>query len=233
MNTGFQLFQLQQIDSAIAEAQKRVLEIEDSISDQNELDLVRQKLALLEDELKIKQDQYDQLNHEIQSKKNKKSQSESMLYAGKIQNPKELQDLQLEINFLSQAINGMEDDLFEKLIDLEKAQGLIDLDKEKLAELQTNWKTRNAQLAGEKTELERLITNYLSKREPIITQLPDEDLAIYEQLRKNKNGVAVGKLQDESCSSCGSSLTASHCQQARSANTLFFCPSCGRIVYGS
>jgi len=233
MNTSFQLFQLQQMDSAIHASQNRILEIEHSLQDQHELAQIASKVAQLENNLKAKQNANDMLNYEIQSKKDKKKQSESMLYAGKIQNPKELQDLQLEINSLTQAINKMEDELLERMIELEESNNFLNEQQQEFARAQIDWELKNSHLLEEKKELERNIKNYLSMRESIIAQLSENNLALYEQLRSSKHGVAVGKLQDNSCSSCGAFLTASQCQQARSPNTLFFCPSCGRIVYGS
>jgi len=233
MNTGFQLFQLQQIDSAIANSHARISEIEYLIQDQGETEKLLKRIAEMESDLRQKKTDYDLLSHEIQSKKNKKSQSESTLYAGKIQNPKELQDLQLEISSLSQAITKMEDELLEKMIDLDESQEEVQKIHNLLAETKMEQNARNSKLLGEKKELERAVINFSLKKEPIVQKIPENDLALYHRLLKSKNGVAVGKLLDNSCSSCGASLTASQCQQARSPGNLFFCPNCGRIVYGS
>ena len=233
MNTGFQLFQLQQIDSSIAGARRRIAEIKNLIADQSEHDRFQNLLSSLEQDPATKESEYNHLSFEIQSKKNKKSQSESMLYAGKIQNPKELQDLQMEITSLNQAIQHLEDDLLEKLISLEEAQETLEKAREQFAKTTSEWEIQKSRLQGEMAELERAIINYQSKRQPVISQLTENDLGIYKSLLKAKNGVAVGKLQDDACSCCGTSLTASQRQQARSASALFFCPSCGRIIYGS
>ena len=233
MNTGFQLYQLQQIDSATAFSRARIIEIDRLIQNQGELNKISQRITQLESDLRQKQTDYDLLNHEIQSKKNKKSQSESALYAGKIQNPKELQDLQLEISSLSQAIMKMEDELLEKMIELDEAQEAVKENQDLFVKTQKERDARNTRLLGEMKELERAVENYLLKKEPIISQIPENDLALYQRLLKSKNGVAVAKLQENSCSSCGASLTAGQCQQARSPGALFFCPNCGRIVYGS
>ena len=233
MNTGFQLFQLQQIDSAIADSQARISEIDCLIQNQGEAEKISKRIEELESFLRQKKTDFDLLNQETQSKKNKKSQSESALYAGKIQNPKELQDLQLEIRSLSHAITKMEDELLEKMIELDEAQEAVKESEDLLAKTKKEQDARNIRLLGEKKELERAVENFLLKKEPILPKIPEHNLALYQQLLKSKNGVAVGKLLDDSCSSCGASLTASQCQQARSPGNLFFCPNCGRIVYGS
>ncbi|MFN2235225.1 MAG: C4-type zinc ribbon domain-containing protein [Anaerolineales bacterium] len=44
-------------------------------------------------------------------------------------------------------------------------------------------------------------------------------------------GVAVAKVEDRACKACGSTLTASLNQAARSPSQIVFCDSCGRILY--
>ena len=233
MNTGFQLYQLQEIDSSIDTAKKRMIEIDQLVVKKEEINQYQKKLSQSEAEFKQKKIIIDQLSNEIELKRIKKNQSESSLYAGSIINPKELQDLQLEISSLGQSINKMEDELLEKMIDLEEVQGHYKELQGSLQLLQSEFDTRKSMLLGEKAELEDAIKKLSLKRVPIISQINKDELNIYDLLRSKKNGIAVAKLQDDSCSSCGSFLTASQCQQARSAIQLFFCPSCGRIVYGS
>lgn len=233
MNTGFQLYQLQEIDSSIDSSQKRIMEIDRTLEKDDEVIELQNKLIFAESKLKQKKILCDQISLEIESKKIKKNQSESSLYAGTINNPKELQDLQMEIASLGQAISKIEDDLLEKLFDLEEAEAIVNELKEKMTQLQSSFASKKSLLLGERSELENTIKNLNSKKTPIISQIEAAVLTLYNRLRQSKNGVAVAKLQDNSCSSCGYSLTASQCQQARSASQLFFCPSCGRIVYGS
>lgn len=233
MNTGFQLHQLQEIDTSIEIARKRIADIDTLISNNDEILLIQREIKYFEEIHKKKYSETNQLANEIEMKKIKMGQSESSLYAGKIQNPKELQDLQLEISSLGQSIRKMEDDLLEKMIDLDEIHSEIIRYKEKLSELEKSNITRNSLLDGEKTELKISISNLLEKRKPIASQIEESLLTIYDNLRRSKNGTAISRLLDESCSSCGYSLTANQCQIARSAIQLFYCPSCGRIIYGS
>jgi len=233
MNTGFQLYQLQQIDSEIDAAEKRINEIDSLIKSDREVQTAKAAYDKSQEIYKKMKTSFDLLDDEIQAKKVKKSQSESNLYGGKVKNPKELQDLQQEISSLGSIIARLEDDLLERLITLEDAEKQATGDKQKLDVALTDFESRKSLLKGEKAKLERTVSNLETKKESLINQIDQSSLDIYQSLRKSKGGTAVSQLQDESCSECGTHLTPSQCQQARSASVLFYCPGCRRIVYGS
>ena len=233
MNTGFQLYQLQQIDSEIDAAQKRITEINALIKSDNQVQAAKAAYEKSQEIFKKFKSSFNILDNEIQAKKIKKSQSEENLYGGKVKNPKELQDLQQEISSLDSIIARLEDDLLERLLELEEAEKKADCDKKRFNEAMTYFESRKSLLLGEKDKLEKNILNLGTKKDTLINQIDQSSLDIYQSLRKSKGGTAVSYLQDESCSECGTHLTPSQCQQARSASVLLYCPGCRRIVYGS
>lgn len=232
MNTGFQLFQLQEIDSAIGKANQRIKEIEINLTDESLVKWAKELVEKCETNFLHQKTLFNTIDDDIQAKKIKKAQSESSLYGGSISNSKELQDLQKEIASLTAYISRSEDELMNKYIDLEKAEKELSDAKENLHKKLSESESMKALLNGEKNHLTRQIQGLLGKRESVIIPIESSILGIYDSLRKSKNGIAVARLQDDSCSSCGASLTANQCQQARSQVKLFHCPSCGRILYG-
>ncbi|MDP2965658.1 MAG: hypothetical protein Q8N39_06425 [Pelolinea sp.] len=233
MNTGFQLFQLQEIDTAIDNANRRIKEIEISIIDEIRVKQAKDNVEASEANFLHHNTLFNSINDEIQSKKIKKTQSESSLYSGSIVNPKELQDLQKEIASLASYISRFEEELLSKLYDLEKTEKELLKAKENLHHKLSEFESQKALLLGEKNQLIHFVGNQNGKRESITMQFESTIMDTYNSLRKTKNGIAVARLQDDSCLSCGASLTASQCQQVRSQAKLLYCPSCGRILYGS
>ncbi len=233
MNTGFQLFQLQEIDSAIDKAQKRIDEITHLIENDKTTATARKNVENCEKLFIKEKNEFEILNSDIQSRKNKKAQSESSLYSGTISNPKELQDLQKEIGYLTAMIAEMEDQLFQKMIILEKAESNFNEAKSQLKIALSEFETRKSLLIGEMNQLESSVKSQQNQRLSITTQIDQQAIGTYQSLRKSKNGIAIARLDDDTCSACGTSLNASQRQQSRSPGTLFFCPSCGRIIYGS
>ena len=233
MNTVFQLYQLQSIDSEIDSSLKRIGVIENAINRSIEVENANSRMLDCEAELKKIKSDFNAIDFDIQQKKNKKAQSEASLYSGKISNPKELQDLQMEIASLKKILDELDDKLMEKLIIMEDFEAKFGQCEEELRIARTHFETQKSMLVAEKNNLENAIKNLNVKRISVVSQVQAETLSRYDSLRKAKNGFAVAKLQDDSCSACGCSLTASQCQQVRSSSQLFYCPSCGRIVYGS
>lgn len=233
MNTGFQLFQLQNIDSEADQSHKRITEIDKLISNNDKVIQAQTRLENSETEYKKIKTVFDEIDHEIQQKKIKKSQSESNLYGGKVTNPKELQDLQLEITSLTKILSELDDKLLQQLMVLDEAENKINKYQADLKEANSQFETEKSMLTAEKNKLEAGLKNLEVKRSSLLPQVDPKTLDVYNMLRDRKNGFAVAKLEDKCCSACGASLTAGQCQQARSSSQLFYCPNCGRIVYGS
>lgn len=233
MNIGFQLFQLQGIDTEIDRSSKRLLQIAALLETDATVESARNNLADLREKSEQIRSDFDLINQDIQQKKVKKSQSEASLYNGKVQNPKELQSLEMEIASLEKILKDLDQKLVEKLMLLDEAEAQESAGEADLKQAIAAFETSKSLLTAEKGNLETAIRNLNVKRTTYVAQIDQNALNTYETLRKAKNGLAVAQLQDDSCSACGSSLTAGQCQQARSTSRLFHCPSCGRIVYGS
>lgn len=227
------MFQLQEIDTAIDKANRRIHEIETSLIDDFHVKQAKDLVETSEANYLHHKTLFNSIDDDIQSKKIKKTQSETSLYSGSIVNPKELQDLQKEIASLSAYISKSEDELMNKFVDLEKAEKELAEAKVNLHKILSEFESLKALLIGEKNQLTHFIDSQNGKRESVTFQFEPSILDTYNLLRKSKNGIAVARLLDDSCSSCGASLSASQCQQTRSQAKLFYCPSCGRILYGS
>lgn len=233
MNLGFQLFQLQKIDTELDHAQKRVEEIQSAIQADKNVEIAKKRVESMEADLRKIKSEFEATDYETGQKKVKKSQSEANLYSGRIQNPKELQDLQAEIASLNKMLVDLEAKSLEQLEKLDKTEEKTAALREELKKALTEFETNKSRLIAEMSNFENDIKNLSAKRTSQEAQLTSDQKSAYEHLRKIKHGLAIAQLQDNSCSACGSSLTASQCQQARSGSQLFYCPTCGRIVYGS
>ena len=72
-----------------------------------------------------------------------------------------------------------------------------------------------------------------SERKAIMGNIESKTVGIYDQLRQQRRGIAVTTLSDNSCAACGTTLTLSQLQNARSTSQLFYCPTCSRILYAT
>ncbi|MFN7037069.1 MAG: zinc ribbon domain-containing protein [Bellilinea sp.] len=231
MSQSFHLFQLQKVDTRLDQIQQRInsilLEIENDARLQNAREQHHQageKLIQIQRELR-------KIEHEVENRRLKLEQSEANLYSGRIKVPKELQDLQNEVAFLKRSIAGLEDQQLEIMIQLEEAKNEYDQMQKFLLQVEAEVSQSQAGLMGEKTRLENDQQRLMIEKQAIISQISPHILAEYEKLRQKKQGIAVASVEDSSCSACGAGLTPAQCQSARSPSTIFYCPSCGRIIY--
>ncbi len=70
-----------------------------------------------------------------------------------------------------------------------------------------------------------------NEREAALSGVPDEDLRFYQKTRESKNGLAVAKVNDNTCSACGNQLSQALAQAARSPDEINRCSICKRILY--
>ena len=90
MNISFQLYQVQIIDSEIDRLSTRLVEIQLAINNNNRIALAEKGVNTAKSKLFFHTNEFNQINEQLDKFKVKKNQSQSSLYGGKIQNPKEL-----------------------------------------------------------------------------------------------------------------------------------------------
>lgn len=231
MSQPFKLFRLQQIDTQIDRLQARLNEIETILKDHSALEQAALEHANTQAELNKKLKTLKRAEEEVRSQRLKIEQTESTLYGGKVRNPKELQDLQNEIAALKRYLNVLEDRQLEAMIEAEASEdeekaaaGQLESVRKAVEEKRSNLEAERAGLASE-------VEHAGIERQATISSIPAEDLSLYEQLRRQRKGLAVAIVSDRYCSACGSTLSATVLHAARSSTQLTRCDVCGRILY--
>ena len=231
MSQAFNLFRLQKIDSQLDQINGRLAEIDHILATDENLHLAEEQFQNAKKHLFILQQTLKQKEDEVQAQRIKIETNESSLYGGKVHNPKELQDLQIDIASLKKRLLILEDEQLDIMLAIEVAEnefGQVQID---LNQAQADHVNRTASLAGEQSQLIKSKENLLAERNPLINSVVPENLAIYQALREQKKGVAVVSVDDESCSACGTTIRPAEIQSARSPQKIAFCSSCNRILY--
>ncbi len=231
MSYAFKLYRLQQIDTSIDQARIRVSEIDKILSDDNLVRIHQEQVNKILGTLHQLQSVFHQIEHEVESLLSKIKQSETSLYGGKIQNPKELQDLHNEVIALKKYLNSLEDRQLEVMMNLEEMEKDYNNALGELEKTKSQYEEKQKTLREQKQKLIAMIERQEQERLTISAGIPPEHLEIYQQIRTQKNGVAVVRISDNSCSACGSTLSSSALQAVRFSNQITRCHSCGRILY--
>jgi predicted nucleic acid-binding Zn-ribbon protein len=231
MSQSFNLYQLQRIDSKRDQLIQRVDFIQHVIEDRTEINHLEKNLVDLEVNRDSLLEKIALVDQDIQGKKIKINQSESSLYGGKVQNPKELQALQAEIASLNKYVSENETKLTSMMQEFEMIEKQDDQARAALEEGISTREKQNVLYLNEKDSILKELEKLDSERQLAITQIYPQHILKYEEIRKKKKNIAVTNVEDDTCSACGVSLTPSEWQAARSPDQIVFCPSCSRIIY--
>lgn len=225
------LYQLQQIDTDILQAKRRLVEV---IEGQKEPETVRTARAAAQaaaTALEKWQKQQRERNLALQEIKNKQKQTEDQLYSGSIKNPKSLGDLQLSLDALGRQRANLEDELLEAMIMVDDNAAAHETAAAVWQQIEAAWQKDQTRLQQEQTELVARLKKLQQNRQQQSAIIDADLLAEYDHLmRKQRNGIAVAALKQNMCQGCRVVVSANKVREAAEGQ-LVYCGSCGRILY--
>jgi len=231
MSQSFKLFRLQQIDSELDKGEARLKEIAVLLEDKHKERLSQERLEIAKQDRDEAAKQLRRAEQEVQAQRVKIDRSETALYGGKVVNPKELQDLQLESEALKRYLSTLEDLQLEAMLTLDDAEmNYLEASETNTAVI-AEVAQQKENLNDEKTNLRQDIERQESERKAAASNLIAQDIRIYESLRQQKNGIAVARVTEQTCTACGSTLSAATFSSAQVPSKITRCDTCGRILY--
>src|SRR3954447_17395833 len=120
-----ELYRLQEIDLSVHQHHKRLEEIAAQLADNKALTEAQQKVTSDQQVLAPRQTKVRKLEQEIQTNTAKLRQTDENLYSGRVRNPKELQDMQQEIQSLKKRNQELEDVLLETMMSVDTADAAL------------------------------------------------------------------------------------------------------------
>ena len=173
-----------------------------------------QMASELTDELKPLSLDLDKAEGELEITEIKLSETETRLYSGGM-NARETENKRLEVQQLKTRTENMEETVLELLDSKEElearlaeAQGSVDSTKTVEQDLESAigqaWK-----------EIDLSVGRFEARKSEIVGAIPEDLLARYEKLRRNKEGVAVGRLEHGQCGGCHRALSTPEQIEAR------------------
>jgi predicted nucleic acid-binding Zn-ribbon protein len=233
MSAALGLFRLQQVDSQIDQIQARLKAIQQILENDVALRAANENLTTSDGKYKDAERALKLSEAEVEKQRIKIQLTEASLYGGKVHNPKELQDLQKDVVSLKRHLETLEERQLEAMITAEDTEKDLQTAKTDLERVQSHLKEQHQDLAKESEMLRKDLERLHSERRAVVTDIATQALNVYDQLRQQKRGIAITTIADNSCEACGTTLTASQQQTARSASQLFHCPTCGRILFAN
>lgn len=237
---------------ASPEAQVRLLDLADldaelsrldhrrrGLPEHAELSRLEQRDRELRDEIASLQAREGDLKREqskseadVEQVRSRITRDRARLDAGQVSSPKELENLQSEIESLLRRQSDLEDVELGVMERLEEAQtGLSAAQAERTAigtEAQVVTARRDEALA----ELDEQVGKASDRRAAVVSEEPAELLDLYERLRAQHGGVGAAALRRGQCQGCHLSLNTVDLNAIRAADAdeVLRCEECRRIL---
>lgn len=230
MNIAQQLYQLQELDLDRDKRQQRLKKVQAQLGESEALRAACAQVTQLETELGQERARQRNMELEIQSLEAKLTSDEERLYSGRVINPKELTDLQKESIALRKQHGVLDDKLLAVMLAVEEHESALRQARQASAELQANWDEQQRGLQQEQVELKTELAQLDQARARHVAEISSGNLAQYESLRRDKDGVALALIEEGFCGSCGVEVSERKLNQIILDESLIFCGNCGRIL---
>lgn len=220
--------------------QQKDLEI-DGISSElkltpKELTETQEQFLDLVDRLESNQDRFSELRKESKAieleiadlESRRKSSSDSSLSALTIKEASQFQNQTLQF---ATRIQELEEDVFPILEKMETLQEKIDSLQEEHDQLKPVLEDLQKTEELRIEEINNRVEVLLKTRKVLAEEITPSLLKQYEQVRRARRGVGMASINGKSCGGCNVQLPIFIIQQARKAQGVTRCPSCGRILW--
>lgn len=194
--------------------------------------VVRAEEDLIDTRTRIKdvEREVSRAEQDVQTVRNRIARDQQTLDAGTV-SPKQLQDLQHELESLARRQGELEDvelELMERVeeigVSLQAAEEAMAAARTEADEAAAAWDRRADEIAAEVVDLE-------TRRAEIAAELPEDLVALYEKIRA-RSGQGAGLLRHGRCGSCQLQLSSTDLDRIRSAapDDVVRCEECGAIM---
>jgi predicted nucleic acid-binding Zn-ribbon protein len=231
MTRSIDLYELQETDTALDAADRRLGEIAQELETDSGLDALDEAIAAAEVEHSAAESEHREAGAEVIDQKEKISSLEEKLYSGDVRNPKELKALQDDVEAHQRQLSVLEERalIADERVEQGKTalQTVRDDRKRRIEERELLFAALEAEKVSVNAELEQLHQIRSGQKD----RVDGPDLQLYERLRRARAGRAVSKVERGTCQGCRISLPTTVFQRARSGLKIVQCTSCERILY--
>lgn len=230
MSDVLALYRVQLLELEIINHTKRIKTIDQLIEDDESLREIEAafEAAQVKHEEAVRRAKDMEL--EIAALVEKRQASESMLYSGEVRNPKELQDLQMELESLSRRRDVLDDELRRIVDELDIARQELDECQSGLEEARAARAEATRELLQEKSALTATVNEQLGKRKAQVKEIPADIFQIYNRMRAKNANRPVSVLIDKACAVCGIEQNSMAITAISRSDDIVNCQSCGRIL---
>ena len=224
------LNELQAVDQELDRRHQRLVEIGVRLGDDTALAGLRGQSTDLSASIERTGADQGELESATASFSDRIGQAEAKLYGGTVKSPRELSDLQADVEYLKRRRSEQEESLLTVLEEVEGLQSNLRAVDSQLQEEEQTWEAERSAMAQEQQTLNGEVKRLSATRAGMAQQVPAADLSLYEQVRRAHGGHAVAQVQQGRCEACRIALATRQLQAVRTSSVPVRCASCGLIL---
>jgi uncharacterized protein len=226
-----QLIDLQNLETAIEEAKRRIAAHPQRIADADaRFAHAKDVLETARQRLKASQEKRREQEKEAATFQSRLSKFKDQLSA--VKTNREYQAMQLEIETAQKELGIVEERVLERMMEADALSAEIKKAEQTLVAQQKEVEAEKKTLAEELITVEAALKDATERRQALVKSLPPHLVALFEQVSRARKGLAiVVATRDGLCSACHVRLRPQAFQEVRRNDQIIQCPSCNRILY--
>lgn len=225
------LLDVQELDLAIDRLLARragLPELERYRRTQEQLDDLASRIETASQELRVIELDTDKAEGELEILEQKLTESETRLFAGGM-SARETEHMRLEVQSLTGQKGASEERVLGLLDRLDPVRDeLASLEDERKG-MQEEKQTLEASITAEWRSIDAEIARKEERKREALEPVPSDLVELYETLRSTKEGVGIGRLEDDTCGGCHIRLSPAEIAQVKKSDPPR-CVHCRRIL---
>ncbi len=226
-----QLYRLQKIDTALAEVRRDLEALPDGTQERTALDEAAAELKRRQERLSGRESAQRSKELDLGSTEAKRAQCMEKAYGGVVSNPKELENLQKEIEALGRTKDRLEEETLELLEQIDEDTAAVHEQKARVAECEEASTRVTEHYQSESARLTGLVAELEAEREQVGPQVEERLLKRYDDLRAKNANLAVVEVMDGVCSGCNMKVPSAKLKRLSDTGGEIFCDNCKRFLY--
>ena len=225
------LIELQNLESAIEEARRRIAAHPQRVADADaRLAQAKEAVDAAKQRLKASQEARRDQEKEAATYQSRLSKFKDQLSA--VKTNREYQAMQHEIETAQKELGVVEERVLERMMEGDALMADVKKAEQTLAARQKEVDAEKKTLAEELATVQAALTEATEKRTARVGSLPPQLVALFEQVARARKGVAIATAtRDGLCSACHVRLRPQVFQEIRRNDQVIQCFSCNRILY--
>jgi predicted nucleic acid-binding Zn-ribbon protein len=225
------LYRVQELDAEIARRQQALAALDRGAELEQQIGPLRTELADLRQRQQAAENENLSLELELRTLQQKRDGFQTQLYSGRVSNPRQLSDLQQEVDMLGREARRVEDRMLELMEVMESQRGQIAAGEARLGDLEQQLDAVRARYEEVAGRLRAEIADLEASRGETAQRVSAPLLRRYEQIRARSANIGVVKVIGRDCPGCHIALPSETLKHLKAGRSGLACENCARLLF--